>query len=292
MKKKEVAKILIENNEGEFLMLKKSSRYEKMAGGWEQPGGKIEDGENRYEAAEREIEAETGLEARDFEDLVRLELDDGENIVDCYVLYTENFSGEIELSGEHKDFRWIRPEESGDLDWHRDASYIIPVIEYLEKYRGEKEYGTGKEIEVVKTLIENEENEFLVVKKSNLEKISSGQKFKKYGDMSGKWELPGGRIGKVNGEDRYEAAEREIREELGIELGKGEDVVREEIEDENDVNVYILLYRKNDWNGEIELSEEHSELRWVSPDEYLELDWHADAGYGYPPMKFLGDYLK
>lgn len=304
----EVVKVLMKDRDNRFLMLRKASSYKDMGDRWEQPGGKVEEGEDRFQAAKREVEAETGLETSGFEDLVRIELESGGEAVDCYVLYTEAEGG-VELSDEHQDFRWVAPEEAEELEWHRDAAYILPVIEYLDEYREGKSYGTGREINVVKTLIEDSEGRFLAVKKSHLEKISSGQKFKKYGDMSGKWELPGGRIrkpdapnsiskgnadglvGKVDGEDRFEAAEREIREELGVELWDGEDVVREEIEEENDVNVHILLYRSEDWSGELRLSEEHSEYMWVTPEEYLELDWHADAGYGYPPMKFLEDYL-
>jgi 8-oxo-dGTP diphosphatase len=291
MTRTEVVKALIRNKDDRFLMLEKSSRYDEMGDCWEQPGGKIEDGEDRFQAAEREIEAETGLQTENFQDLVRLEIESGEETVECYVVYTEEFSGEVRLSDEHQEYRWISRNEATELEWHRDASYIIPVIRYLERYLKKKDYGSGRGIEVVKTLIQDEEGRFLAVRKSHLEKISSGQKFKKYGEMSGKWELPGGRIGKKPGEDRFQAAEREILEELGIELGEGMDVVREEIEEENDVNVHILLYTQGEWKEEITLSDEHTEYRWVSPAEYLELDWHADAGYGYPPMKFIEEYM-
>ena len=287
-----VAKGLIENKNGEFLMLKKADDYDFTAGKWEQPGGKIEEGENRFQALKREIKEETGLEIESSEDLVRIELED-ENHINCYVLHSSDFSGEIELSDEHEEYTWVRPENFSKLEWHRDSAYVLPPGRYSEKYLEEKrDYGSGMEIAVVKALIQNEEGKFLAVKKSVIEKVSSGQRFKKYGDMSGKWELPGGRIGKRKNEDRFEALKRELSEELGIEVSGGTDVVREEIEEENTVDVFIVLLRPDDWEGEIELSEEHSELEWVRPEQYLDLDWHKDAGYGYSPMKFLDDYLE
>jgi 8-oxo-dGTP diphosphatase len=286
-----VAKGLIENEKGQFLMLKKSVDYEFTAGKWEQPGGKIEEGENRFQALRREVKEETGLEIESPEDLVRIELED-ENHINCYVLHSSDFSGDVELSGEHEEYRWVRPENFSELEWHRDSAYILPPGRYSEKYLKEKrDYGSGMEIAVVKALIQNEEGKFLAVRKSVIEKVSSGQRFKKYGDMSGKWELPGGRIGKKKDEDRFEASERELAEELGIEVSGCVDVVREEIEEENTVDVFIVLLRPEDWSGEVKLSEEHSGLEWVRPDGYLELDWHKDAGYGYSPMKFLEEYL-
>ncbi|MFQ3308400.1 MAG: 8-oxo-dGTP diphosphatase [Candidatus Nanohaloarchaea archaeon] len=287
-----VAKGLIENQDGEFLMLKKAEDYDFTAGKWEQPGGKIEEGEDRFEALKREIKEETGLEIEGSKDLVRIEIED-ENHINCYVMHSSDFSGEIELSDEHEKYNWVRPEEFSELEWHRDSAYILPPGRYSKKYLEEKRnYGSGMEIAVVKALIQDEKGNFLAVKKSVIEKISSGQRFKKYGDMSGKWELPGGRVGKRKDENRFEALKRELKEELDIEVSGGTDIVREEIEEENTVDVYIILLRPDDWNGEVVLSDEHEKYNWVRPEEYFDLDWHKDAGYGYSPMAFLDEYLE
>jgi len=285
-----VAKALIRKN-SKFLMLKKSQDYDFTGHRWEQPGGKIEDGEDRFKALKREIKEETGLQIGKLEDLVRIEIE-AEECINCYVIHVGEFSGDIELSDEHEDYRWVSAEEFGKMNHHRDSAYILPAMRYCDNYLlKQRDYGSYKDISVVKALIRNNEGDFLAVRKSVIEKVSSGQRFKKYGDMSGKWELPGGRIG-ANDEDRFDAAERELREELGIEIEKGVDIVREEIEEENTVDVYIVLYEPENWSGEVTLSDEHSELKWVSPKEYLDLDWHKDAGYGFSPMKYLEDYLE
>jgi 8-oxo-dGTP diphosphatase len=284
-----VVKALIKDEKGRLLMLKKSSQYDWMADKWEQPGGKIEEDEDRFEAARREIETETCLEVEDFEDLVRIEIEDKEEKVNCYVVFTDDFSGEVELSDEHQDSKWILRQEALDLDWHRNAEYILPVIEYLEEYReGERNYGEEDEIDVVKLLIRNGEGKFLAVQKTPKVKVSSGESYPLYGRMSGKWELPGGKF--KSSDNRFDAARREIKEELGIKLENLKDAVREEIEEENSVNTWILF--TEDFWGEIEISSEHEDYRWVKPDEYAELNWHQDAGYGLPPMRHLKDYLQ
>ena len=282
-----VVKILVQNDEGEFLMLKKASSYEDMGDRWEQPGGKIEDDEDRFEAARREIKEETGLEISELNDLVRLELEASEKI-NCFVMCTDSFSGDVQIDEEHQDWRWIDKKEALDLDWHRDAAYIIPVIMYLEDYlESDRDYGSGEEIDVVKLLIENDEGKFLAMQKTAEDKVHSGHSYTLYGRMAGKWELPGGTF--ENHEDRFEASRREAKEEVGIELGEVKDVVREEIEEENKVNTHIIYCK--DWKGDVEASKEHQDYRWVSAEEYKNLNWHQDAGYGYPPMKFLRDYL-
>jgi 8-oxo-dGTP pyrophosphatase MutT (NUDIX family) len=270
-------KLLVENEDGEFLL---------EEGGF--PTVSIEDMLTRFQAAGRKT-SQTGLNPNSFQDMVKLKLVDGK-AREIYVIHVKDKEPEIESD----KFEWAGQRELLMREFSEEDSYmVVPVIyseDYLEEERNYHEDVT--EIEVVKTLIRNKEGKFLAVKKSHAQKISSGEKFKKYGRMAGKWELPGGRIGKAPGEDRFEAAVREIEEEIGIKLkGEGEDVMREDIEEENNVKGYIVLY--DEWEGEIDLSdsEEHNAYRWVTPEEYLNLNWHQDAGYGYPPMKFLEEYL-
>jgi hypothetical protein len=71
------------------------------------------------------------------EDIARMEIE-SEKIVNCYCMFTEEFSGEVHLSDEHQDHRWISKSNVRETDWHRDAAYIIPVIEHLEEYMEEK----------------------------------------------------------------------------------------------------------------------------------------------------------
>lgn len=134
-----VSKVLIENSEGKFLVLQKSEDYDLKGGKWELPGGKIGDNlkEDRFDAGRREIQDETNLKLKELVDVVRTELEEfkeDEPVVNCWILHTDNFKGEITLSEEHKDYRWVEPCEFRNMDWHRDAGYSLPSMVYLEEY--------------------------------------------------------------------------------------------------------------------------------------------------------------
>lgn len=136
IEKIDVAKILVERN-GEFLVVQKNSNYDWKADKWELPGGKIESNENLDESAIRELKEETGLKSQDFRKVVRVEVEK-EQCVNCEILYTKTASGNLELSEEHKDYRWVTPREFREMDWHRDAGYAIPAMKYLEQYLNKK----------------------------------------------------------------------------------------------------------------------------------------------------------
>ena len=138
---------------------------------------------------------------------------------------------------------------------------------------------SGQKIVVSKALIQNSEGEFLIVRESE----------DRDKDTAGQWELPGGRV-KV-GEDRFEAARREVEEEIKIRPSGAEDVVRIEVESDHLVSCYIVYF--DSFEGEPGIGEKghHSEFRWVTAEEFLEMDWHSDAGYDIVPMMYLDEYL-
>lgn len=141
---------------------------------------------------------------------------------------------------------------------------------------------SGQKIVISKVLLRNNDGEFLVVKeREDREK-----------ETAGKWELPGGRL--KYGEDQFEAGAREINEEVGLEVdsNEGEDVVRIEVEDDSLVSCYIVYFEE--FGGEPEIRDEShlSEYKWVGADQFIEMDWHSNAGYDIVPMKDLEKYLK
>lgn len=89
--------------------------------------------------------------------------------------------------------------------------------------------------------------------------------------QGGKWEFPGGKL--EAGESGEAALIRECREELGVTLEVGAalaDVAQEYPEK----SVHLTLYEA--WIAEGEPQRlEHSEMRWVWPEQFGEFDWCA-----------------
>lgn len=134
----EVAKVLVQNKKDKFLVLQKSENYDWKAGKWELPGGKIESqlGEDRLDAAKREVKDEVDLELKSLVDVVRIEIEEFNDKYDvnCFILHSDSFAGEVKLSEEHQESKWVTAQEFKDMDWHRDAGYAIPAMRCLKDY--------------------------------------------------------------------------------------------------------------------------------------------------------------
>ena len=113
-----IAKAVIVNEQGEVLILKRSS-YSKYAGTWDLPGGHIAAGEFAADAVRREVLEETNLEIVDPEELY---------IKDRVTYFKASLpQQEIRLSDEHTDYKYINSEE-------------LQEINIAEKYRNAIEY--------------------------------------------------------------------------------------------------------------------------------------------------------
>lgn len=90
--------------------------------------------------------------------------------------------------------------------------------------------------------------------------------------LAGRWEFPGGKVDA--GESPEEALHREIREELGVRVVLGQEVVGP------DGGAWRLSerYEMRLWLAEVssgipEPLVEHDELRWLAPGQWLEVPW-------------------
>src|SRR5215210_3869583 len=99
--------------EGRVLAARRTSPPE-LAGRWELPGGKVEPGERRTDALERELREELGCDVE-----VTGWLSGASPIRDGLALHVATgvvVAGEPE-PGDHDQLRWLSADELDDVDW-------------------------------------------------------------------------------------------------------------------------------------------------------------------------------
>jgi len=101
----------------------------ELAGGWEFPGGKVEDGENPDAAVIREVREELGCEIK-----VTGQLSGESTIRPGLVLRVATAAlvdGEP-IPHEHDAVRWLGPEELGDVEWlNADVPFLTELRQIL-----------------------------------------------------------------------------------------------------------------------------------------------------------------
>ncbi|MBQ9610194.1 MAG: (deoxy)nucleoside triphosphate pyrophosphohydrolase [Lachnospiraceae bacterium] len=110
------AVIKAKNENNEPIIFATQRGYGDLKGGWEFPGGKIEDGETPQEALVREIkeELDTDIEVGELIDTIEYDYPTFHLSMDCF--WCEIIKGDLVLK-EHEAARWLRKSELDNVEW-------------------------------------------------------------------------------------------------------------------------------------------------------------------------------
>ena len=104
------------NDNGQPIIFATQRGYGDFKGGWEFPGGKIEEGETPKEALIREIREElrTKVKVGDLIETVEYDYPTFHLSMDCF--WAEIISGDLVLT-EHEAAKWLTKEDLYTLEW-------------------------------------------------------------------------------------------------------------------------------------------------------------------------------
>lgn len=126
------AVIKAENEKGQPIIFATQRGYGDLKGGWEFPGGKIEEGETPQEALKREImeELDTEISVGDLIDTIEYDYPTFHLSMDCF--WCQIVKGNLVLK-EHEAAKWLRMDELDSVEWlPADMIIIKSIIETVD----------------------------------------------------------------------------------------------------------------------------------------------------------------
>ncbi len=102
----------------------------RMAGWWEFPGGKIEQGESRDQALVRELEEELGIRCREFEFWRDIVHEYETFSVHLHFFHITDFTEKL-TPMEGQRMEWVRPGQPGSLKF---LPADVAIVEALKAY--------------------------------------------------------------------------------------------------------------------------------------------------------------
>lgn len=108
--------------------------YGEFKGGWEFPGGKIEEGETPEQALVREIkeELDTDISVGELIETIEYDYPNFHLSMDCF--WCEIVNGELELK-EHEAAKWLTKEKLYSVEWlPADVGLIEKIKEKMYHY--------------------------------------------------------------------------------------------------------------------------------------------------------------
>ena len=124
------AVIKAENGKGQPIIFATQRGYGDLKGGWEFPGGKIEEGETPQEALKREImeELDTEISVGDLIDTIEYDYPTFHLSMDCF--WCQIVKGDLVLK-EHEAAKWLRKDELDSVEWWPADVTLISGIKLM-----------------------------------------------------------------------------------------------------------------------------------------------------------------
>lgn len=119
-----VAAVLV--RQGKFLATQRG--YGEFRGYWEFPGGKIEAGESREEALQREIREELETDIRVGEHLITVDYDYPSFHLTMHCFLCSLLSGDLVLK-EHENALWLSLDELGSVTWLPADEAVVRILQ-------------------------------------------------------------------------------------------------------------------------------------------------------------------
>ena len=123
------------NENGAPVIFATQRGYGEFKGGWEFPGGKIENGETPQEALRREImeELDTEIKVGELIDTIEYDYPTFHLTMDCF--WCEILKGDLILK-EHEAAKWLGKDELDSVEWlPADVTLIEGIKEQLFRER-------------------------------------------------------------------------------------------------------------------------------------------------------------
>jgi 8-oxo-dGTP pyrophosphatase MutT (NUDIX family) len=249
MTTKSFAKVLIINDAGELLCLRRSASDFDRPGGWDFPGGTLEPDEGFTAAVVRETLEEAGISLLRPQ-LVYSKSDHRPWGTGIWLYYVEYVQGrpDVMLSDEHDQAVWMRPEaflQASDYPKHHE------IIMFLQRQGIWEPSAVPRSTATARTLVMNGHGDILMLRRSATDPFYAGA-----------WDLPGGRV--EPGEDIHEGALRETAEEAGLSCTQPQAVFAISQTRPTGIGTWVFfgVHCDND-NPTVTLSLEHDDYQWV-----------------------------
>lgn len=248
---KVIARTVVVNDAGEVLFLRRSDDDEDRPGGWDFPGGGLDEGEEPRQAAIREAHEEVGLELVDPLLVYGINTVKPNGEIHTWLAFIEFVSGRpaVTLSHEHSKYMWMTPEDAfrvNDYELHHQ------VLGYLQAHDVLNPKSKDKAFTTCRVLLQNASGQILLARRSPTDPFYPGT-----------WDIPGGRCDP--GEGQIAAVIRETKEEVGVTIRNPRLVYAISAPRPQGSGTW-LFYAANS-NDEPKVGSEHDALKWITFDD-------------------------